>query len=106
MKLIQLLKIGTAAIMMFMLIFAVQSFTKNHKAGVQTYFYISPGTGSGDFKNAANWDTSNSDNVSCGSGSERPCKIEVPDNVSLQDFLDTKTDQEIYDMSDGHKAGL
>jgi hypothetical protein len=57
----------------------------------------------GSFRNVDNWSTTNN-SVGCVSEvPELPCKITLPDNVSLGTVLGSKSNAEVLDISEGYK---
>ncbi len=67
------------------------------------YYYISNAMAEGDFRNPANWSTT--DNlVPCGEPKQQlPCKITVEANSTLNDVLGTRSNASVLGISDGFK---
>lgn len=93
-------KFGLAAILlMFCFAFTQSAFTSvNKNKTSMDYFY----NGS-DYTLESSWgEELNNDEFVCGDGSNEPCKITVPENVTLQDYLNTHS-ANILAVSDGRR---
>lgn len=70
------------------------------------YHYIGTDMNPGSFRNTANWSTTNN-SVGCVSEEPQlPCKITLPENVSLSSVLGSKDNSEVLAISEGYKPEL
>ena len=81
------------------------SFTMAEKKAVTDveYHFIGDDMDPGSFRNLANWSTTNN-SVACVSEEPiLPCKITLPENVSLGNVLGSKNNAEVLAISEGYK---
>lgn len=84
---------------------ATMSFTMAEKKAVVDveYHFIGDDMDPGSFRNPANWSTTNN-SVACISEEPiLPCKITLPENVSLGSVLGSKNNAEVLAISEGYK---
>lgn len=73
------------------------------KNAATVHYYVSEDMSEGAFRNTANWNTVNEDDVACGTVQIRPCKITVATGSSLSAVLGSKTNSQVLGISEGFK---
>lgn len=103
MKLNKISKIGIAIMIVFMMMFVVQSFQKDRKTNTNmtSYFYTSSDTTPGAYGNPNNWDDSGGGGCTDGNA---PCEIAVPDDTTLADHISGLSNSQVLAISKSRKS--
>lgn len=101
MKTIKFLKINLLVIVAVLFASSVMSFNIHEKKTEGNYHYYNSSSVSS-FNTLSKWDVMNN-SENCISGGERPCKIFVPEGLTLSDVIGGKTDQYILQEAEGTK---
>jgi len=94
------LNLGLVALVLgFGLVMTQSAFkSASNLKGAPTDYYFN----GSDYTQAGDWDLSQDNEFTCVSETTVPCKITVPENMSLQDYLDLHA-TDILSVSDGRR---